>query len=125
MFSFAHLNARSLFTDFALFQDHVMLYDYSIIGVSETWLHNGIPDSAVDITNYSIVRQDRATRAGGVAVYIKSDIEYSTILIESKEFIEQIWLKTKISNKVLIIALYTEHQILIHRSFSYIWRILL
>ena len=46
----------------------------------------------------------RATRAGGVAVYVKSDIEYSTIFIESKEFIEQIWLKTKISNKVLIIG---------------------
>ena len=42
---------------------------------TETWLHNGIPDSAMDLDNYQIVRGDRTTASGksrgeGVCMYM-------------------------------------------------------
>lgn len=42
--------------------------------VTETWLTDTIPDSAVSMNNYVLFRRDRPTHAGGIAAYINCDI---------------------------------------------------
>lgn len=40
--------------------------------ISETWLHRDIPDSLIDIQNYTVHRQDRVNRkGGGVIIYVR------------------------------------------------------
>ena len=43
-----------------------------VIMVTETWLTDAIPDEALHIPDFTIVRKDRPTRrGGGVAIYIR------------------------------------------------------
>lgn len=104
MISLAHINARSLLNTFDTFQDHVLNYDYSIVGVSETWLHEDIDDLSVSLPGYTFVRQDRSSRGGGVGVYIKKDIKYSILLQECTEVLEHIWIKIFFGNITLILG---------------------
>ncbi len=56
-------------------------YEYreaGIIALTETWLHQGIPDSLFELDGFSLVRLDRMeatgkSRGGGIGVYIKDD----------------------------------------------------
>ena len=58
-----------------------------VIGITETKLDNTVYDSEVTIDGYSIVRNDRNRKGGGVACYIRSNICYSrkTCLSENLE----------------------------------------
>ena len=45
--------------------------------VTETWLTDVIPDEALHIPDFSIVRKNRPTRrGGGVAVYIRESLPF-------------------------------------------------
>ena len=56
------------------FQSYVYSSDFSLIAITETWLHNGILDGEVLPTNYTIYRDDRAFRGGGVLLAVKHDL---------------------------------------------------
>ena len=45
-----------------------------VVCVTETWLADTIPDSAVSMKNYVLFRRDRPTHFGGIAAYINCDI---------------------------------------------------
>ena len=45
-----------------------------VVCVTETWLTDTIPDSALSMKNYVLFRRDRPTHAGGIAAYINCDI---------------------------------------------------
>jgi hypothetical protein len=71
-----HLNVRSLKNK--IDQIRLMLQDQplDVFAVSETWLNTNISDSEVAIPNYKLYRKDRATRGGGVALYVNSLIDH-------------------------------------------------
>ena len=87
----AHMNIRSVWPKLdtlkLLLQNDV---DIDILGLSESWLTSGLSDNLVSIPNYDIIRMDRNWRdeemaindnikkGGGVCLYIKSNINYST-----------------------------------------------
>ena len=75
LFSVLHFNARSLSKNFECFQallDGLNHFPFSIIGVSETWLHSNSPP-LFNLNNYTMLRADRKhRRGGGVAIYINS-----------------------------------------------------
>jgi exonuclease III len=52
-----------------------------VICVSESWFKDWHTEGHVEITGYQVIRADRldGRRAGGVAVYIKSDINFKTL----------------------------------------------
>ena len=56
----------------------------AVIGISESWLHEGVPNNFVDVNGYNLERLDRAwgddeiKTGGGVAVYIRKDLSYSS-----------------------------------------------
>lgn len=63
-FNGAHINIRSLVHNFDTFKDHVLSNDYSVIGISETWLTPNINNEIIDVPGYNFVRQDRHSRGG-------------------------------------------------------------
>lgn len=99
-FTFAHFNIRSLCSAFGLFSDFVLEEEYDIVGLSETWLHTGIPDSGVSIPGYDILRKDRNGRGGGVAFYYKNSLKCKILTLPpSTSHLEQIWVSVKVQGK--------------------------
>ena len=49
----------------------------AIISITETWLDSSFPNNSIRIEGYNIIRRDRETHAGGVCVYIRSDLDYN------------------------------------------------
>ena len=66
---------RSLQNNLPWFRDLVYLYNYDIFAITETWLNATTSSSAVNIPGYDIIRSDRPTPCGGVAVYYKSGLK--------------------------------------------------
>ena len=54
---------------------YVVEFDLDIIGITDTWLNDGISNSEVAIENVSMYRKDRSEVkggcAGGVIVYVR------------------------------------------------------
>lgn len=107
-----HWNIRSLVSPMKL--DHVKLLvtqaDPDILVLSETWLKDDIKDSEVALNGFNINRIDRASRGGGVAVYIKccftSHTLYSVSVKNSFEFIALKVFYGQNNNALVIIGIY-------------------
>ena len=64
--------------------------DIDVLGLSETWLKQEIPNTMLKVNNYHLIRQDRRHRniqghiksGGGICMYIKSDVSYDDIIFK-------------------------------------------
>ena len=94
-----HLNVNSLLPKIDELHNIAKCSNAAVIGITETKLDNTVYDSEVTIDGYSIVRNDRNRKGGGVACYIRSNICYSrkTCLSDKLEklFIDLLLPKTK------------------------------
>ena len=102
-FSLLHVNARSLNKNFDALELLIMSinqFPFSVIGITETWLHSNSP-SIFQLQNYNFIRADRVHgKGGGVGMYINKQLRFKTrpdIHIEGAEdiFIEVINNKEK------------------------------
>ena len=65
-------------------------------GITETWLNSNIPDSAIEIPGYNLVRKDRSIqRGGGVCAFIKSTIPFTLIPDLCCTNHESLWLRLR------------------------------
>ena len=78
-FSLLHLNVRSLSKNI----DHLKLllhslnHNFSVIALSETWLHSTSCMTELNIPGYNLITKNREDRVGGgVALYISTDFQY-------------------------------------------------
>ena len=84
MFSFLFMNIAHLFARYR--QKNNILTDYCdssimFICLCETFLHEGILDSEVQIPGFIIVRSDRVSRpGGGVCLYLRKNLIYKICL---------------------------------------------
>lgn len=53
----------------------LLTHDPHVVVITETWLHSGIGDSEILPPSYRMIRKDRGSRGGGVAVIFKDSIE--------------------------------------------------
>ena len=78
-FSLIHVNARSLHRnhdDLNILLSTLINFEFSAIGVTETWFHSNSPP-IYGIDNYDLIRADRTnSRGGGVAIYINNKIRF-------------------------------------------------
>lgn len=104
-YEFAHVNIRSLTSGFNYFKDFVDKHEYDVIGLYETWLNSDISDDLLSIDGYRLIRKDRVTRGGGVALYIKSNLHFKQIYVnvEGNE-IENLWVSLKINGESLALG---------------------
>nr|CAI5839931.1 unnamed protein product [Callosobruchus analis] len=101
--SIGHVNCRSLLLHFDNFKDYSLKKMYSIVAVSETWLQGEIQDSEIHIDGYTVIRQDRSGRGGGVAIYIKQNLKYVVINLDVRNF-EILAIRLNLNNRNIIFA---------------------
>ena len=102
-----HMNARSLNSNFSLIKPLIENNQIDICTISETWLHDLIPNSFVTIPRYTLIRQDRTLldqnkRGGGLAIYLTNRIEHyinRTDLNYCDENIEMQWVEIHLPNQ--------------------------
>ena len=91
--SLCHVNIRGL-SDFKLRAMKTSLCEkYDIITMSETFLG---PHSTADLTlpgYHAILRRDRPTFGGGVAIYIRENIIFKQLHEFSSESLENMWIQ--------------------------------
>ena len=77
-FKISHLNVRSI--THKMDSIRLLLKDNTldIFTVSETWLSPKVTDAEITIPGYSVVRKDRNSRGGGVAMFIRDGIPFKT-----------------------------------------------
>lgn len=86
------LNARSITSKFVSLLSIVSSYSPHVIGITETWLHDGIYDSEFTPPGYVAVRADRRhAKGGGVAILFRSDLTFHQL--PSPLNTESVWCK--------------------------------
>src|SRR3978361_1899351 len=98
-FKFGHLNVRSLMNGFDDFKNYLVMGDFDIFAVSETWLCPNIASDAVRVPNYHFLRRDRGSRGGGLGFYVKEHISVKVITTPVSSAFEQLWFSAKIKGK--------------------------
>ncbi|KAJ8958616.1 hypothetical protein NQ318_016338, partial [Aromia moschata] len=102
---YLYTNLASLVSKFQEFMLIINNLKPTIILISETWLKPIIPDSIINIPNYTIFRKDRTlSRGGGVCIYRKEKIEVEVLEHLDSSPIESLWLNIKWSELELNIA---------------------
>lgn len=87
-FRVVSLNAQSLVNKVTELKALLLEPNPHNVLVTEMWLHSGISNSEIIPPSYRCLRNDRSSRAGGVAVIIKSDIHVVTLPpIPQNEFV--------------------------------------
>jgi hypothetical protein len=103
-------NPTSLVKPTALQQLHAELiqFNIAIAIVSESWFNCNHTDQFVEINGYLLLRKDRVKKkGGGVCMYVRDDIECSTLSLHSNtlsEYIEVLWSECRFGKAVYFIA---------------------
>lgn len=79
-----------------------LLHDAELIAITETWLHSDVKDDEVFPSTYNVIRKDRATRGGGVALLVEKPLRYETV--PSIKGHESVWCKLFLDNTILIVG---------------------
>jgi hypothetical protein len=73
---------------------HVNDVDFNCL--TESWLSQSIPDSALSLSNFIVFRNDRAVASGGgVCVHIRSSIKCRRIKEFENPLVESLWLSVR------------------------------
>ena len=97
-----HMNVRSLINKK---QEIMSTYGFcDVIVITETWLNASVPDSAVMIPNYILIRQDRhmtdMRKGGGICIYVKDKyvVDHMTEISEVSKDYEILSLRIKFND---------------------------
>ncbi|VEN61176.1 unnamed protein product [Callosobruchus maculatus] len=95
----AHINICSLCPKLNEVKYLLQAENISILGVTETWLTDKIPEQLIEIEGYTFFRADRGSRGGGVGVYVLSSLNASILTFDDyvSNPLESIWLMLKVS----------------------------
>lgn len=100
-----NLNSGSLVNKISNFKWLIECHSPSVFYVTDTWLNESILDHEFLPPGYRVLRKDRPSgRGGGVALFIKSVIEF-TLLPELRNT-ESIWCKLMLYRLAIVGALY-------------------
>nr|CAI5855242.1 unnamed protein product [Callosobruchus analis] len=105
----AHLNCRSIVNTFEELKSYVLMQNFDIIGISETWLKPSILSKVVEIPGYFLIRQDRIhKRGGGVGILIRKGIKHRSLMNQLPQLagdgLEQLWIEVCLKSHKLIIG---------------------
>lgn len=70
------VNARSVLNKVEELENVLLDYEPDIAAITETWLSADISSDEIFPPNYSVIRKDRPSRGGGVAILIKKPIQF-------------------------------------------------
>jgi len=92
-----YANACSIINKFVAFEAMVCNYEPDVIGIAESWAHDGINDSEIALKGYDLFRCDRQVnvRGGGVLLYVKHGLGAVQVNVNT-EFPEHVWCRLKV-----------------------------
>ena len=90
-------NSRSLRSKIDELACTVATYPVDVVAITETWLSDDVPSSAVELRGYSMIRHDKSDgrRGGGVCVYVKDLLPLTPLNHLSDPNFERLWLLLK------------------------------
>ena len=69
-------------------------YDIDVACITETWFREYMDDTSLALEGFCLERKDRDNRrGGGVACYIRNDIEYNRLRELEDDMLEVLWIK--------------------------------
>lgn len=77
-------------------------HDPDVTIITETWLRGSIPDEAIIPDSHEIIRHDRDSRGGGVAIIVKKGSNYAVVNHDSN--VEMVWIVLNYVNLKLFIG---------------------
>ena len=96
---FLHININSLLPKIDEVRSIAEKSNAAVIGITESKLDDSVQNSEIKIDNYSLIRCDRNRHGGGVACYVRNDINFNQKFIFSNSieniFIDILLPKTK------------------------------
>ena len=113
--SFFHNNVSSLKRNLENFQTHLLdelNFHFSVIGVTETRIRNAnFIDFNPEIPGYTFEYVPTPLSAGGVGMYIDSELSYTVLMKSSNEAFQALWVEIHQTNAANIICgvLYRQH----------------
>lgn len=83
---FVFLNVRSLFCHLNELQIEFNETNFYILGFSESWLSNVLPNQMINIIGYNPIRLDRSSgkKGGGLILYIREDLAWDFLTNQSQ-----------------------------------------
>lgn len=97
-----NVNARSIVNKSTDFEHILIEQQPDVVVMTETWLHPAILDSEICPPGYNVIRNDRSSRGGGVAIFIDKRIKYS--VLQSPPDLETAWCKAYLGSQEFIIG---------------------
>lgn len=97
-----NVNARSIVNKSDDLEGLLIAYNPDITVVTETWLHDSIDDADVVPVTHEIIRHDRCSRGGGVALLMKKGVQYT--LVPHNKQTEMVWIAAKLSCQNVVIG---------------------
>ena len=89
-------NAQSIVTKIDYLTVSLNTHNVDIACITESWLSSSVPDSAVNINGYTIVRNDcNLNIGGGVCLYIKGSLSYKVWADLNDNEIESLWISIR------------------------------
>ncbi|XP_042892195.1 uncharacterized protein LOC122266485 [Penaeus japonicus] len=84
-------NPQSLTNVYEEFYARVFSLNADVIGVSETWFSRNKPAKLYALPGYELLHKDRETRGGGVALYLRNELNIRNINIGVPDNLECVW----------------------------------
>ena len=72
----ASLNIASLVKHIEELRILVLTHKFDLIAINESRLDQNVADSQIRIVGYDIIRRDRYRHAGGICIYLKTNINH-------------------------------------------------
>ena len=94
---FVHLNINSLLPKIEEIRYIAKFTNAAVIGICESKLDASVLDPEISIDNYKILRCDRNRQGGGVACYVRNDLNYNTLSVFPRE-VKNIFFEILLSN---------------------------
>lgn len=102
--SLFYQNVRGLNTKINQARTFVNVNNYDIIGLTETWLSDGVLSSEMFNTHYHVFRHDRATHAGGSLLAIKTSLRCVRLPELESTVVEDVWVKVRLDKTWLYLC---------------------
>lgn len=114
-----HINAQSLINKLDEFRFIFENSGVDLICISETWFNSNIADGTISLEGYNVVRTDRKSRGGGVAIYFKKDLPLRVISRSGEhDQVEHIFVEIKNrKSKILLGTVYRPNRYINFDSF--------
>ena len=90
---FIHLNARSMSNKMSEIKIITRESNPAVLSITESWLDESHTNESISIEGYNFVRRDRITHAGGVIMFVRSDLAFNHRSDLQNDNLEDLWIE--------------------------------